>query len=401
MLVDYLLESSIHTIPAPLANNTIVQNYEKPDLKIEVETPERRVINLGRELLKAGLEEANKKNEEKRRKLRENVNFRKNSNPPVRRRVIISNQMPRNNLNFNSIHQYNVGRLNNNRNLKSAFNFKNLETKRTNQITIESRSDYENYLKKMNEVKEKIKSETSQTSFNETFEDMPKLEEFDTFYQKGVSNRTIYPKLRKHVNNLIRLNEILDFLTPTSRVIIRNGEVVINFKETQNKIYNNNRFKSISSNNLQTSTNSLSTFTNLFLDSLKNEYPNPPTKEDLIAKMMSNPETRQMIENALKNPKNKIVYSDEIHSKYVKAKLGRKKITIDKNKNTKKLITDNLFEANTFNDLMNQQEIDDVDDPTGLFIVLKNIQHRKCSCGYICIEIGSLILYYRYYIWRF
>jgi len=40
---------------------------------------------------------------------------------------------------------------------------------------------------------------------------------------------------------------------------------------------------------------------------------------------------------------------------------------------------------------MNQQEkpTDEI-DPTGLFNVLKNIQNRKCSSGFLCIEIGAI-----------
>lgn len=40
---------------------------------------------------------------------------------------------------------------------------------------------------------------------------------------------------------------------------------------------------------------------------------------------------------------------------------------------------------------MNQQEkpTDEI-DPTGLYNVLKNIQNRKCSSGFLCIEIGAI-----------
>lgn len=45
----------------------------------------------------------------------------------------------------------------------------------------------------------------------------------------------------------------------------------------------------------------------------------------------------------------------------------------------------------TFDDFLHQQEKPaKEEDPTGLFNVLKNIQNRKCSCGFLCIEIGSI-----------
>jgi len=45
---------------------------------------------------------------------------------------------------------------------------------------------------------------------------------------------------------------------------------------------------------------------------------------------------------------------------------------------------------NDFNSLMSQEEKPVNEDPTGLFTVLKNIEGRKCSCGYLCIEIGAI-----------
>jgi len=40
--------------------------------------------------------------------------------------------------------------------------------------------------------------------------------------------------------------------------------------------------------------------------------------------------------------------------------------------------------------MMNQQEKQQVFDPLGLYTVLKNIQTRQCSRGYICLEIGTI-----------
>jgi hypothetical protein len=39
---------------------------------------------------------------------------------------------------------------------------------------------------------------------------------------------------------------------------------------------------------------------------------------------------------------------------------------------------------------MIQQEKSLVNDPLGLYTVLKNIQSKKCSCGFLCIEIGTV-----------
>ena len=54
------------------------------------------------------------------------------------------------------------------------------------------------------------------------------------------------------------------------------------------------------------------------------------------------------------------------------------------------MITGTLIDPSNFNDFLNQNENEEIDDPTGLFKVLKTIQQSKCSCGYLCIEIGTI-----------
>ncbi len=44
----------------------------------------------------------------------------------------------------------------------------------------------------------------------------------------------------------------------------------------------------------------------------------------------------------------------------------------------------------TFDSLMNQEENNKINDPTGLFTLLKNIQNQACSHDYLCIEIGTI-----------
>ncbi len=55
------------------------------------------------------------------------------------------------------------------------------------------------------------------------------------------------------------------------------------------------------------------------------------------------------------------------------------------------MIIERLLPQEAFDDIMNQQEKPaKEEDPTGLFNVLKNIQSRKCSFGFLCIEIGAI-----------
>ena len=48
------------------------------------------------------------------------------------------------------------------------------------------------------------------------------------------------------------------------------------------------------------------------------------------------------------------------------------------------------MDETTFNSMMNQEENNELHDPTGLFILLKNIQNQACSSNYLCIEIGTI-----------
>lgn len=54
------------------------------------------------------------------------------------------------------------------------------------------------------------------------------------------------------------------------------------------------------------------------------------------------------------------------------------------------MIIEKLMPQEAFDDFINQQEKPKEEDPTGLFNVLKNIQNRKCSSGFLCIEIGTI-----------
>lgn len=107
---------------------------------------------------------------------------------------------------------------------------------------------------------------------------------------------------------------------------------------------------------------------------------------------MRDPQTRKIIEEVQRSPGkgNKVLFPKEIHSTYEVNRKGTKQVTLNLNNPTKNLILDKLMDKKTFDDMMNQDECNTPDDQTGLFNVLKNIQNRKCSCGFLCIEIGTI-----------
>ncbi len=63
---------------------------------------------------------------------------------------------------------------------------------------------------KLSEIKDQIKSQYNQMLYNMTYQPMPELEEYLPHFQVGISKRTIYPKYKKHLENLLKLNDLLD-----------------------------------------------------------------------------------------------------------------------------------------------------------------------------------------------
>jgi hypothetical protein len=244
-------------------------------------------------------------------------------------------------------------------------------------------STIKNLSERIQIAKNEIKEIYEKSRFNSSIVDFPLLDEYNSF-QKGIKNRTIYPKLKTHVNNMMKLNEIFAHQIPNER--------------HSNFIKTLPRFKSISNKvelNSKSRTSSMTNFAK-FAFFLAQKEMEPPSQKDIIEKLLRDPSTKKMIEEALKNKENKVIYSNEIHGNYevinrkstIKTVDPNSKLSL-KSERTKEMITESLIDAKSFDDFMNQKD-GEVDDPTGLFNVLKGIQQRKCSCGYLCIEIGTI-----------
>jgi hypothetical protein len=156
-----------------------------------------------------------------------------------------------------------------------------------------------NITEKLNKAKERLKESVDKAYFNETFEDLPFLQEYNNF-QKGVNNRTIYPKLRKHVNNMIQLNNIFENNTQNNHV---------------KQLVNLPRFKSLNKKGKVSKSLMTTNFAKMAYSLAKREY-GSPSEQQIIEKMLRNPNTRSMIEEALKNHKNKVMYSNGIQRNF-------------------------------------------------------------------------------------
>jgi hypothetical protein len=112
--------------------------------------------------------------------------------------------------------------------------------------------------------------------------------------------------------------------------------------------------------------------------------------QDLLNKIMNSPSTHKLLALAKKSKnETKILYPKELHSTYNRFRKGTKVVTINTNHPIKKMIINKVITAKNYNDLINQQDKIEVNDPLGLYMVLKNIQKRRCSIGYICVEVGN------------
>jgi len=156
-----------------------------------------------------------------------------------------------------------------------------------------------NITEKLNKAKKNLKKSVDKAYLNETFDNLPFLNEYNNF-QKGVNNRSIYPNLRKHVNNMIKLNNIFEN----------------NNKNNQVKhLVNLPRFKSLNKKIKVLKSSITTNFAKMAYSLARREY-GSPSEQQIIEKMLRNPKTRGMIEEALKNQKNKVTYSNGIQRNF-------------------------------------------------------------------------------------
>lgn len=163
----------------------------------------------------------------------------------------------------------------------------------------QSEGNFINITEKINKIKKELKESVDKDKFNNTFDTFPFLQENNN-YQKGVNNRTIYPQLRRHVNNMLKLTNIF--------------ETNNNFKKVT-KLRNLPRFKSLTEKVEVSKSMIKTTFAKLAYSLARIDY-GSPSEQKIIRKLLSNPKTKNMIEEALKNQKNKVIYSNGIQKNF-------------------------------------------------------------------------------------
>ena len=204
------------------------------------------------------------------------------------------------------------------------------------------------------------------------------------------SNYT-FTQVKKLSKNKYKISDLLNEQSSFNNETVKN--TTVNFKEGKNtyqfkSVNKGPDFATISFNQLSDRKSQRAPIKKFVNNPISSE-----SHHDLVSKIMKSPSTIKLL-NKDKDSKNEInfIYPKEIHTSYTKNKKGSAVITINKNHPTKKMILDKLMTEKTYNDLINQQDKIHVNDPLGLYLVLKNIQKRRCSEGYICVEIGNYLL---------
>jgi hypothetical protein len=221
---------------------------------------------------------------------------------------------------------------------------------------------------KLSEIKEQLKNEYTDFLYNQTTSSMPQIEEVLPHYQVGLNQRSIFPKYRKHLSNLIRLNELLDEFppgspkgsvdvsTPVKKVIqtkttitkeVAPGiNVSMQFKQKDKSKF---RFKAQNkiTNAAQLTTKDLNFAEKSFEQLTGLQSPNNYNKPDFLNANNYNDQTKQMIIDKSQNSQEikdlvsdkniKVVFPKEIHSTYQVEKKGMK--TVEINKNSKYFLT--------------------------------------------------------------
>ena len=291
-------------------------------------------------------------------------------------------------------------------------------TKKRYNITLFERDEEENEMKRVGDLKKENRNKFITNDFvygNNTKNDnnnssikinqddlMNEFKDFELIHQQDINE-----KFNKEEQNNIK-NEIDKSSRKENDDVFQSSNKQNLFEKSKDTFP---KFKSLNSNSKKQFSLDPSEDSEEFVNQSLNNYNNPhiydnqqdkgysilstnqqPTSQDVLDRVMKDPKSRKIIEDVKNNPENgKIILPKEIHTVYEVEKKGTKQVTVNEDNPTKKMILNNLMDENSFNDLVYQEEKKEEDnDQTGLYNVLKNIQNRKCSQEFLCIEIGNI-----------
>lgn len=200
--IEVELDSRLHQNPTPFANNTQLYNFNP--------TGENLMTKLSPE----------EKQEVIQREIDQSIqnNLSANSNPPSPpHRQTLSRSEAKDLLeHLKSYSSFTPMRfkekiLLENENKEQTFTYSEIISLDPNILDIPKSQKL-----KLSDIKEQLKNDYTDYLLNTTSSSMPQLEEVQPSYQVGLNERSIFTKYRKHIMNLIMLNQLLDEFPPTT-----------------------------------------------------------------------------------------------------------------------------------------------------------------------------------------
>jgi hypothetical protein len=200
--IEIEMDTRLHKIPTPFANNTRLFNFNPSEENIMSKfSPEEKQEVLQREIDQS---------------LENDSKMASKSPLPAHRQTLTRTEAKDLLEHLKSYSSYTSMRfkekiLLENENKEQTFTYSEIISLDPNTLDIPKSQKL-----KLSDIKEQLKNEYTDYLLNTTSSSMPQLEEVKPNYQIGLSERSIFTKYRKHIMNLIRLNELLDEFPPNT-----------------------------------------------------------------------------------------------------------------------------------------------------------------------------------------
>lgn len=279
-------------------------------------------------------------------------------------------------------------------------------------------TDSKQFKKMIIEIIENMKNEYSENAVKSTTFKMPFVE--NKVNMEGYKERSVFSRIKRHVYQLIELNFILDAFD--ENVIVKGGVRIITKKsklidrivkkkdglDSINESINKNELNRLSSTNQNKMENIKFNFKEKEIDETfsekelfeesnasnqQAEFKANTMQNDNKSVIKGDNEINKVVNDIVKNDKDiKVIYPQEIRSKRI-VKIPKKKTVLKKPDSSLFEDLKTQLDDNSIHDLLKQNtdveckpEVEET-----LVNIIKNIELRKCSEGFICIETGIII----------
>jgi len=200
--IEVELDTRIHQNPTPFANNTRLYNFNPSGENLMTKlSPEEKQEVIQREIDQS---------------IQNNLSANSNPPSPAHRQTLSRSEAKDLLEHLKSYSSFTPMRfkekiLLENENKEQTFTYSEIISLDPNSLDIPKSQKL-----KLSDIKEQLKNDYTDFLLNTTSSSMPQLEEVQPNYQVGLNERSIFTKYRKHIMNLIMLNQLLDEFPPTT-----------------------------------------------------------------------------------------------------------------------------------------------------------------------------------------